>query len=63
MKGVVAGLTALFTTVFKNKIANSISYAANSMKQLITDARGKDNQFKQQMVDAAINQNRSSSLD
>ena len=63
MKGVVAGLTALFTTVFKNKIANSISYAANAMKQLITDARGKDNQFKQQMVDAAINQNRSSSLD
>lgn len=55
MKGVVAGLTALFTTVFKNKIANSISYAANAMKQLITDARGKDKEFKQNVVDAAVN--------
>ena len=55
MKGVVAGLTALFTTVFKNKIANSISYAANAMKQLITDAKGKDKEFKQNVVDAAVN--------
>lgn len=55
MKGVVAGLTALFTTVFKDKIASSISYASNAMKQLVTDIRGKNNQTKQTFVDEAVN--------
>lgn len=55
MKGVVAGLTALFTTVFKEKIASSISYASNAMKQLITDVRGKNNNFRQTFVDEAVN--------
>ena len=55
MKGVVASLTALFTTVFKEKIASSISYASNAMKQLITDVRGKNNNFRQTFVDEAVN--------
>ena len=55
MKGVVAGLTALFTTVFKEKIASSISYASNAMKQLIIDVRGKNNNFRQTFVDEAVN--------
>nr|DAE09734.1 MAG TPA: hypothetical protein [Myoviridae sp. ctjhW4] len=55
MKGVVAGLTVLFTTVFKDKIANSIAYATNSMRQLLSNVSGKNSNFKSETADAAVN--------